>query len=247
MKRARHEIAVHEGCFLTAMRLKSALAEIEKHEQEISTARTEINRFKAEINSRFAEQFDDITRVREEIVRFAGQQQRSYGHQSPPPPIKKPRKPSTKTLRKLYRLMAQRCHPDKTDDPALIEMFMLAKAAYEDRDLDAMKALYAGVAISRSAEERMTLKLERAQQRLGEVRHSLELIRKSEIANAMNKWRQTVAEQGQAAADKMVEENLNNALRHFESELARLKAPVVTRVFYGASTSACHVEFRVNR
>lgn len=240
MKRARHEIAVHEGCFLTALRLKSALAEIEKHEQEISTAQAEINRFNAEINSRFAKQFEDITRVREEIVRFAVQQQRSYGHQSPPP-IKKPRKPSTKTLRKLYRLMAQRCPPDKTDDPALIEMFMLAKAAYEDRDLDAMKALYAGVAISRSAEERMALKLERAQQRLEEVRHSLELIKKSEISNSMNVWRQTVAEQGQAAADKMVEENLNNALRHFESKLARIKAPV-TRIFYGASTtSACYV------
>lgn len=45
-------------------------------------------------------------------------------------------------LKKLFRIIAQKCHPDKTDDESKHELFRYSRQAYEDGDLGLMEALY---------------------------------------------------------------------------------------------------------
>ena len=46
------------------------------------------------------------------------------------------------TIKKLYRIISSKCHPDKTDDESLHELFILATEAYEHNNYTMIMEIY---------------------------------------------------------------------------------------------------------
>jgi hypothetical protein len=103
---------------------------------------------------------------------------------------------SNTELRDLYRKIAAKCHPDKTRNPLLHELFLEAKQAYEDNDLNTLQFVWLCVQMQQSVRAaKLKRKREELKQQISNIRSELSRALTSQDYAMAKDWKTKEAKQ----------------------------------------------------
>lgn len=126
---------------------------IAAEQQRISACRAAIAAHEAFMAATFAREIAEATSLKEiyeqllqtERLRYFGQgaaERAGYEHISTPREPVRNNRNTRRQVKALYRKIAQRCHPDATNDPTLHALFHAAAEALRADDLDGMQQIF---------------------------------------------------------------------------------------------------------
>ena len=207
------------------------MRELSLAEYELEEAREENGRIVAELSAHQAFMAGNFSSEMAEIVsltaRLTGvKDDDDEPSLAPGDALRKHHEAKDRELTALRRRIRQRCHPDKTDDAELHEAYELAEAAYERRDLEAMRELSRSVGSSRrygrgtAAGERKRAKLKAIKAKVDELRQATSLLRTSEAARQAKEVNDLIRQAGRDRAVAIIKRNLSAHVAQLKDQLA---------------------------
>lgn len=131
--------------------------------------------------------------------------------------------PENPDLVKLFRMIANRTHPDKTDDPELHMLFVTAKEYRQKGDYEGLKRIWDYIngqaeSAARKAENELRKQLEEVMQEMSMLEQQLEYMRLSDDYRLLDAY-----EQDQAGVLRLSWVQMNDRLRSLTEQLRMLR------------------------
>lgn len=254
-----NSIALNHNDHVVQVEIAAVRGEIERLRLEKEAAETEARAFEVKLRGMYRSAFEEMERLHAEIQSIHVEQEKrkaemlnstrfSFYDAPPPVPPGPPPKPPTPTaeIKRLYRQIAARSHPDKTDDPNMHRLFIAAKSAYEVRDIETIRMVHKAVMTvgdlrAATPEQRrydlLRIRLDEVKQGLERARNELKAAKSHSMLNAAETYKQRVAAIGQENADREFQAALEQRVFQLRQTVETLKAPpvqVVTQtIFWG--------------
>ena len=185
-----------------------------------------------------------------------GAQARGSEHQAGPAQrAPKPNRQAAGALKKLYLVIAVRCHPDKTNDPILHGLFHAAAAALASNDMGQMQAIYDALrdrpkATKLSAFDlrisRLKAKLAQRRQELEAAFHAANALANSAQIQHVEAVEQMKATAGHAAYIEMQRQVFKLKNDEFRRRIRQLREPPAVAPWNIYSTGSTNYRFVFN-
>lgn len=235
-----------EDSALTAARMALAVYERgirERFAEELAA----IEAIQAEVGAELAKQHQRQAAMQETLRRA---QQQFHGQPEEPPaaPIK-PARGRSRKAKKLYLAIALRCHPDKTDDPDLHELFRHAQDAERVCDVEVLQQILDDVKTRarfvRSASDRQKARLMAKRKALAAqleaTREQRQTLENSQLYRAMLDIQASRKARGDEVTDAEIRAGLQLTRTQFQARLDAMRRPPPTvmqwQVFATSATS----------
>lgn len=188
------------------------------------------------MRAHFADLVAEIAGVQREIAELTGRKapgEQGWAGEMPKP--QRPNRHASAELKSLYRAIAARCHPDKTDEAALHEIFLAARAALDAGAVDRMRSCHDAMRTGRSL---ATLRRDELRDAIARAERQRSLIESAPEVQALRKFREWRDAHGEDEARGRVRSALANMLAGLKANLAHLRNPpqAVHYVYSGTST-----------
>lgn len=171
---------------------------ISKLEQELNTLRGEANNIDLSVGmmfsslaSKFITDITELQRLQTEVQKLTAIPEVIPGPEpeadrTPQPeevvakePSEKKVEKSVNELNRLWKKIARITHPDKTKDPLLNQVFLVAKEAYTRGDLEFLKEIYSGLKQGKKRFSKLKVLLEKMLAERSKVLHYISIAKSS--------------------------------------------------------------------
>jgi hypothetical protein len=125
--------------------LRNELQSIQKRKVELNEKLDETLEFLSSENSSTENMYEELLHDIAELESKLDVRGEDKYQSSAAAPKKKKKSESSKDAKTLYRKISAICHPDKTDDESLHELYIEAQKAYENDDTDQLEYIYSSL------------------------------------------------------------------------------------------------------
>jgi DnaJ-domain-containing protein 1 len=202
--------------------------ELVQGELDLTTLHAELQNFDREYQQIIGTRYTELDRIEEQISEYMAYLESSTDFTP------------SEDLKKLYREVAKRIHPDLTTDPVekvrRQELMIAANQAYEAGDMEALKAILHSWESSPESVKgegvvaeliRVIRKISQCRERLCGIKQEFEAVKKTELYEL--KYRSDLAKEvGQDLLADMAQE-LDEQIRQAQTELQEIKERIGTR------------------
>ena len=211
-----------------SVELATLETELVQGELDLTTLHAELQNFDREYQQVIGTRYTELDRIEEQIAEYMAYLESSTDFTP------------SEDLKKLYREVAKRIHPDLTTDPVekvrRQELMIAANQAYEAGDIEALKAILHSWESSPESVKgdgvvaeliRVIRKIAQCRERLRAIEQEFKAVKETELYEL--KYRDDAAKQvGQDLLADMAQE-LDEQIRQAQTELQEIKERIGTR------------------